>query len=175
LLPHPFFLSIGFAMAPPLTRTMHDHLQRWQQGKSPFWHPAHPSLTLLTLTSSIITLLFLSRSNGMTTDIGFLAAGLNGHVVRIGITKNIWKPQQSFLGALPFHCRISLSNLLIKAYQLFTHTLPLLSLILLNSLAVFVHLHLLSCYSSLAFPTTTRCHLQMSLKTASNIVYNLAL
>jgi hypothetical protein len=55
------------------------------KGKSIFRHPVHFSLTLLTLTSSIITLLFLGRSNGMATDIGFLAAGLDGHGVRLGI------------------------------------------------------------------------------------------
>jgi hypothetical protein len=39
----------------------------------------------VTPTSSIITLLFLSRLNKMATDIGSLAAGLDGHMVRLGI------------------------------------------------------------------------------------------
>jgi hypothetical protein len=38
-----------------------------------------------TLTSFIITLLFLTRFNRMATDIGSLAPGLDGHVVRSGI------------------------------------------------------------------------------------------
>jgi hypothetical protein len=53
--------------------------------KSSFQDPVHLSLTLLTLTSSIITLLFLSRSTEMATDIGSLAVGLDAHVVRLGI------------------------------------------------------------------------------------------
>jgi hypothetical protein len=54
-------------------------------GKSPFHHPAHFNLTLLSLTSSIIALLFPSRFNRMATDVGSLAAGLDGQVVRLGI------------------------------------------------------------------------------------------
>jgi hypothetical protein len=84
------------------------------------------------------------------------------------------KPSQFFLGALPFHCKLSLSKLLIKVYQFFTHALLLLSLILLHSLAFFVYLHLLGFYSSLVNLITTRCHLHISLTTASNIVCTIA-
>jgi hypothetical protein len=45
------------------------------------------SLTLLTLTSSINTLLFLSRSNEMAADIGSKASGLDGHAVRLKIER----------------------------------------------------------------------------------------
>jgi hypothetical protein len=80
-------------MALPLSRTTHDNFYNDSKGKSPFQRPVHPSLTLLTLTSSIIALLFLSRFNRTVTDIGFLAAWLDGHVVRLGIgLKGLWKP-----------------------------------------------------------------------------------
>jgi hypothetical protein len=63
------------------------------------------SLALLTLTS-IITLLFLGRSNGTAANIGSLAAGLDVHVVRLGIERKglrkTWVTSQSFLGALTF-------------------------------------------------------------------------
>jgi hypothetical protein len=49
------------------------------QGKSPFQHPVHLYLTLLTLTSSIITFFFLGESNRMATNIGFLAPGRDEH------------------------------------------------------------------------------------------------
>jgi hypothetical protein len=55
------------------------------KGKSPFPHHAHLSLTLLSLTSSNIPRLFLSRFNRISTDIGSLAAGMDGHVARLGI------------------------------------------------------------------------------------------
>jgi hypothetical protein len=58
-------------------------------GNAPFQHPVHLSLTMPTLTSSIVTLLFLSRFSRMAMDIGSLAAG---------VTKNVGKP-------LPFYFR----------------------------------------------------------------------
>jgi hypothetical protein len=60
-------------------------------GKSPCRHPVHFSLTLQTLTSFIITLLFLSRSNEMATDIGSLAPGLDGHVRTWGNPHNFFR------------------------------------------------------------------------------------
>jgi hypothetical protein len=86
------------------------------------------------------------------------------------------KPSQFFLGALSLHYRISSSKLLIKVYQFFAHTIPLLSLILLHSLAVFVRLHLLDFYSSFS-----RSHynsllpLDISLTTTPNIACTIAL
>jgi hypothetical protein len=65
------------------------------KGKSPFQHPVHPYPTKLSLTF-IITLPFLSRSNEMATDIGSLAPGMDGHAVRLGITKNLEKSSQFF-------------------------------------------------------------------------------
>jgi hypothetical protein len=50
------------------------------KNKSPFQHRVHLSLTMLTFTPPSFTLLFLSRFNSMTTDIGSLAAGQDGHV-----------------------------------------------------------------------------------------------
>jgi hypothetical protein len=49
------------------------------KGKSPFKDLIPPSFTLLTLTTSTITHLFLSRFNRMATDIDSLAAGMDGH------------------------------------------------------------------------------------------------
>jgi hypothetical protein len=46
--------------------------------------------------------------------------------------------------------------LLIKGYQFFAHTLPILLLTLLHSWAILVHLHLIGFYSSLVIPITTR-------------------
>jgi hypothetical protein len=48
-------------------------------------------MTNICLFASLL-LFFLGRSIGMATDIGFLAAGLDGHVVGIGIERK-----------LPFH------------------------------------------------------------------------
>jgi hypothetical protein len=67
------------------------------KGKSPFQQPAHLSLTLLALTSSIIALLF----NRMAADIGSLTPELDGHVVRLGIgrkgLRKTWdNPSNSF-------------------------------------------------------------------------------
>jgi hypothetical protein len=46
-------------------------------------------LPWLTVASCIIALFFLSRSNGMATDIGSLALGLDEHVVRLGIERKV--------------------------------------------------------------------------------------
>jgi hypothetical protein len=62
-------------------------------GNSPFQHPVHPSLTLLTLASSISTLLFLSRFNRMATYIGALAPGLGEHMVRLGLVARDYENQ----------------------------------------------------------------------------------
>jgi hypothetical protein len=64
--------------------------------------------------------------------------------------------------------------LVTKVNQIIAHTLPLLSLILLHSLAVFVRLHLLDFYSSLVILITTRRHLHIGLTPASNIVCAIA-
>jgi hypothetical protein len=53
--------------------------------KAPFQYPDHLSLTLITLTLSIITLLFLTRFNRMATDMDSLTAGVDGHLVRLRI------------------------------------------------------------------------------------------
>jgi hypothetical protein len=55
------------------------------KGKSPSQQPVYLSLTLLTLTSSNINLLFLGSSFDMATDTGSLALGLYVHIVRLGI------------------------------------------------------------------------------------------
>jgi hypothetical protein len=47
------------------------------KGKSPFQYPVRVSFTLLIVTWSIITLLFLTRFNRMENDIGSLALGRN--------------------------------------------------------------------------------------------------
>jgi hypothetical protein len=79
-----------------------------------------------------------------------------------------------FLGALPFHCKLSMSKLLIKVCQFFAHNLLLLSLILLHSSALFVYLHLLGFYSSLAILLATRRQIHISFTPASNIVCTIA-
>jgi ABC-type spermidine/putrescine transport system permease subunit II len=76
------------------------------KGKSPFQYPAHLSLTLPTLTSSTITLLFLYRSNKLATDIDTLAAGIDTTCGQIrywahGITKNMEQPWRSFFRCTP--------------------------------------------------------------------------
>jgi hypothetical protein len=48
------------------------------KGKTAFQQPSHLFLALLTLTSSIVTLFFLSGSDEMATEIGSLAPGLDG-------------------------------------------------------------------------------------------------
>jgi hypothetical protein len=122
--------------------------------------PHHLSLTLLTLTPSVITLLFLNRFNRMATDMDSLAAELDGHVVRLGIgCKGLRKTRGNplyFFRCTPTPLWNLVVEVLIKVCQFFAHTLPLLSLILLLSLAVFVQLHLLGFYSSLVIPITTR-------------------
>jgi hypothetical protein len=74
------------------------------KSKSPFQHPAHLSLTLPTLTSFIIALLFLGRFNRTTTDISSLTPGLDVLVVRLGIEikglRKTWTALDNFLGAL---------------------------------------------------------------------------
>jgi hypothetical protein len=74
-------------MAHTLTRNIHNKLYDGSKGKAPFQLLAPPSLTLVTLTSSTNTLLFLSSSNGMVADIASLAAGLDGHGVGVGIER----------------------------------------------------------------------------------------
>jgi hypothetical protein len=66
LLHYHFFLSNAISAAPQTTSPLYNDLERQMQGKSPFQHPAHLSLSLLTLTSSITTLLFLFFSVGST-------------------------------------------------------------------------------------------------------------
>jgi hypothetical protein len=61
-------------------------------------------LTLLALTFCIIALLFLGRFNTMATDIGPLAAGLDGRLGRLGIGRTVLRKtwRNSRLGALTF-------------------------------------------------------------------------
>jgi hypothetical protein len=108
--PFTFFLTDDFALLLSLWHelcmtTFNDD----SKGKSPFQPPVHLSITLQTLTSSSITLLFLSRSSKMATDIRSLAPGLDGHVVRLVIGRKGLRKTWSkfFLGPLTFHCRIS--------------------------------------------------------------------
>jgi hypothetical protein len=98
--PISFFLPSALPWHPPLTRTMHDDPYDDSKGKSPFKHTAHLSLTLLTLTSSIFALLFLSRSKEMATNIGSLASALDGHGVRLRIgrkgSRKTWRIPATF-------------------------------------------------------------------------------
>jgi hypothetical protein len=86
------------------------------------------SLAFLTLTSSVITPLFLNRSIEMATDIGSLAAGLDGHVDRLRIGRNgLRKNGESlpiYLGVLPFHCRFSLPSYQQKCTTLLPNDFP---------------------------------------------------
>jgi hypothetical protein len=93
------------------------------KGKSPFQLPIHLSFTLLTLTSSINTFLFLSRFNRMTTDIGFLEAGLGGHGVRLDTGRNRLRKNGKTLAMLLkvhslFHCRLYSHCTLERHYSL---------------------------------------------------------
>jgi hypothetical protein len=81
-----FFLSIDIGTAPRTIRFLYNDLERRTQGNSLLVTILSTSLTVQTLTL-INPLLFLSRSNGMATDIGFLAAVLDGHVVRLEIRR----------------------------------------------------------------------------------------
>jgi hypothetical protein len=70
-------------------------------------------------------------------------------LLKILNVKHMGKPSQIlFLDALPSNVE-SWSKLLVKVYHFFTHTPPVLPLIILYSLAVFFHCHLLGFYSSL--------------------------
>jgi hypothetical protein len=68
------------------------------------------SLTILsyscpTFTFCIIAPFYLSRSTGIATDIGFLAAGLDGHVVGSGIGRNYenhWEYLATLFGGTHF-------------------------------------------------------------------------
>jgi hypothetical protein len=96
------------------------------KGKSPFQHPVNLPLTLLTLVSSIIALLSLSRVNRMAMDIVSLAAWLDEYVFRLGIERwGLWNtlgnPDNLFLGALPFQCRLS-SHCTTKRYYSFAYS-----------------------------------------------------
>jgi hypothetical protein len=95
--PHHFFFPSALPWDPLWHELWMTTLDDDIKGKSSFQHSAHLSLTMLTLTYSIITLLFLERSNGMATDICSLAAGLGWHVLRLG------NPRNFVLGAL--RCR----------------------------------------------------------------------
>jgi hypothetical protein len=135
LLPHHFLFSIDIGTNPRATRSLYHDIKRRTQGKS----------FLLTISSILsyhdqhfafcIFVPFLLRwSNGMATDIGSLAAGLDGLVVRSGIRgkglpKTLVTPQ-FFLGHSLFHCRLS-SRCTFKehhsiVYPLWTLTLTLL-------------------------------------------------
>jgi hypothetical protein len=73
------------------------------KGKAPFQHPVQLSLTLPTLTSSIITLLFLGRFNKTATHIGSLAAGFAGQILRLDARhyEKQKKPLQFFFRCTP--------------------------------------------------------------------------
>jgi hypothetical protein len=86
-----FFASSSLSIFPTTIALHHKQLELHatilnddNKGKIPSQYPVHLSLTLLTLISSVITLLFLDRSN-IAPDIVSLEAGLDGQVNRLGI------------------------------------------------------------------------------------------
>jgi hypothetical protein len=110
-----FFLPSYFPWHPLWHKLCITTLNDDSKGKSPFQQPAHPSHTLLTYNVFHHYFSFFSRSDEMPTDIGSLAPGLEGHVVRLGIETTI------FFRCTPFYCRISLVKLLIEC----TSSLPI--------------------------------------------------
>jgi hypothetical protein len=88
LLLHHFFLSIDNVTAPWTTHSSCKDLGRRTHGNSHL-HTISPIFVLpwLTFAFCIITPSFVSRSIGTATDIEFLAPGLEGHVVRLGIRR----------------------------------------------------------------------------------------
>jgi hypothetical protein len=82
-------------MAQPITQSLYERaIFNNERRVTLSFSPSRPSFALpwLILTSSIITLLFLDRLNRMATDIDSLAAGLDGHVLGLGIgTKGLRK------------------------------------------------------------------------------------
>jgi hypothetical protein len=80
------------------------------KGKSPFQHPAHLSLHCAFYINAP---LFLRWSRGMTTDIGSLASGLDGHVVRLGFGRK-GLPSQLFLKCTHFSIVESLAIALLN-------------------------------------------------------------
>jgi hypothetical protein len=91
-----FFLSIDIDIALWTTRPLSNDIERRTQG-SPLLLTILSMFVLpwLTFAFCFIAPLFLGRSNGMTTDIGSLAAGLDPHVAILGIGRK---------GL--FHCRL---------------------------------------------------------------------
>jgi hypothetical protein len=116
------------------------------KGKSPFQNPVHLSLALLTFTSLIVTLLFLSRSNEMATDIGCLAAG------RKGLRKTETHVIVFFGGVHSlFHCRLT-SHCTFEEHYSAIHFLWTLPLTLLEPLVSSLLLHSLGHHTSLVIP-----------------------
>jgi hypothetical protein len=62
--------------------------------------------------------LFLSRSNKMATDIGFLAAGHDEHVIRLGIGHKGCRKRCSYF----FHCKFP-SHCIFKEHHSLAHLL----------------------------------------------------
>jgi hypothetical protein len=86
LLLHHFFSFNGHGTAPQTTRSLYDDLKRRTQGNTTLLTILSIFvLSWLTLAFCITASFFLSRSNGMATDIGSLAPGMDGHAVRLGI------------------------------------------------------------------------------------------
>jgi hypothetical protein len=79
-----FFIEIGIAQT--TTRPLYNDLQWRMQGSSlPLTVLSIFVLPWLTFTFCTIVAFFLKRSNGMAMDIGSLALGHNGHLIRLGI------------------------------------------------------------------------------------------
>jgi hypothetical protein len=91
----------------------------------------------------------------MTTDKGFLVAGLDGHVVGLGIGRNELRKNGETLTIFFVHNHFivdSWSKLLMKVYQAFAHAFPLQSLTLLHSFTVFLNFHLLDFLQQFSHP-----------------------
>jgi hypothetical protein len=109
LLLHLFFFynPISIGNTSRTTRFLYNNLERWTQGNFLLLTIlAIFVLPWLTFAFCLIAPFFLEWSNGMTTDIGSLAAGMDGHefwleIGRKGLRNN-GKPLA--IGAPPFHC-----------------------------------------------------------------------
>jgi hypothetical protein len=102
-----FFLSINIGTAPRSTHPLYNYHERRVILS---FSPSCPSFVLPWLTFCIIASCFHSRSNGMATDIGFMAPRGIWHILRLAIwskeLRKTWgNPWIFFSETLTFHCR----------------------------------------------------------------------